>query len=594
MKELFSLNIYFKRYAGKMLIGVFCIVFSNIASVYVPVFVREGLNEAMFYLNISAGIGSSSFTEIAISASIGFGVCILMASFIRGVFMFFMRQKIIVVSRQIEFDLKNDIYRHYQKLDSAFYRKNFTGDMMARIGEDVSNVRMYVGPAVMYFVNIIFTFTAVLYQMFSINPYLSMYVLLPLPVLSYSIYKVSNLINKRTTEIQTKLSSITTFAQETFAGIRVIKSFGAERNFTHGFENENKEYRKSNLKLAVVNSFFIPLMLLLIGLSSLIVLYLGGIEAANGRFTSGNIAEFMIYINMLVWPVASLGWTTALVQKAAASQKRINAFLNTAPENLQEEGMPFKFTQEISFSNVSFRYENAKIDALHNINLTLKKGKIIGITGKTGCGKSSIVQLLMRLYEPTNGKITIDGVDLTKYQLSSYRNQVSYVPQDVFLFSETIAANIAFGSYEEDFNLAQVKEAAAFAELNADLNSLPEGIDTVLGERGVTLSGGQKQRVSISRALMRDAAIYVFDDCLSAVDATTEMKIIRTLSEQLKGKTAIIISHRVAPLAVADEIIVLANGEIIEKGTRQDLLNLKGEFAALSKMQAQDLKEFTI
>jgi len=297
---------------------------------------------------------------------------------------------------------------------------------------------------------------------------------------------------------------------------------------------------------------------------------------------------------MLVWPVASLGWTTALVQKAAASQKRINAFLNTAPENLQEEGMPFKFTQEISFSNVSFRYENAKIDALHNINLTLKKGKIIGITGKTGYGKSSIVQLLMRLYEPTSGKITIDGVDLTKYQLSSYRNQVSYVPQDVFLFSETIAANIAFGSYEEAFNLAQVKEAAAFAELNADLNSLPEGIDTVLGERGVTLSGGQKQRVSISRALMRDAAIYVFDDCLSAVDATTEMKIIRTLSEQLKGKTAIIISHRVAPLAVADEIIVLANGEIIEKGTREDLLNLKGEFAALSKMQAQDLKEFTI
>lgn len=586
MQELFALNIYFRRYAGKMLLGILCVVLTNVAAVYVPVFVRQGLDEAVFQSHFAAAVGGDVFLQKITITALVFGIAIILVSVIRGVFMFLMRQFIVVVSRHIEYDLKNDIYSHYQALGTGFYRRNFTGDMMARIGEDVSNVRMYVGPAVMYFVNIVFVFITVLFQMFSVNPYLSLFVLLPMPLLSFSIYKVSKLINRRTTDIQSQLSAITTFTQETFAGIRVLKSFGAEDNFKQAFEKEGIEYRRRNLKLALVNSLFFPLMLLLIGLSSLLVLYLGGLEAAKGNFTTGNIAEFMIYLNMLIWPVASLGWTTALVQKASASQKRINEFLNTAPETENSGKEPFHFNESIEFRNLTFTYENARVPALENLSLKIEKGKILGITGRTGSGKSTIAQLLMRQYPVQKGSLLLDGKEYDDIDLRDFRKHVAYVPQDVFLFSETIAGNIAFGAETDAVPMDRVEHAANLSGLTKDLGTLPNGLNTMLGERGVTLSGGQKQRVSIARAVLRNAELYVFDDCLSAVDAATEMQIIRNFASTLKGKTAVLISHRVAPLAVADHIVVLSQGRICEQGTKEELIALNGEFASLYRKQS--------
>lgn len=567
-----------------MIAGVLCVIISNIAGVFVPVLVRQGLDEALFHSAVSGSSGIN-WGHPAMMAAVGFGVIIILASALKGVFMYLMRKFIVVVSRHVEFDLKNDIYQHYQKLDLVFYRRNFTGDMMARIGEDVANVRMYVGPAVMYFTNIIFVFITVIFQMFAVNPTMTFYVLLPLPVLSISIYYVSLIINKRSLDIQNQLSKLTTFAQETFAGIRVIKSFGAEKHFTSAFEGEGKEYRKRTLKLAFVNSLFFPLMMLLIGLSNLIVLYLGGVEASRGTFTTGNIAEFVIYLNMLIWPVASLGWTTALVQKAAASQKRINEFLDTKPAQNVGGDKPFEFQDRIRFDHVSFTYQGSTTPALNDVSFELKKGTVIGITGRTGSGKSTLAQLLMRLYEPDSGTITVDGVSIKDFSVPAFRHAVGYVPQDVFLFSDTIRENIAFGKESADAGEDEIMDVAGKAGLESDLKRFPKGLDTILGERGVTLSGGQKQRVSIARALLRDAELYILDDCLSAVDAATEMEIINGFTAALKGKTAIIISHRVAPLSVADHILVLSHGHISEQGTKDELIARDGDFARLYKKQ---------
>jgi len=571
-----------------MVLGILCVIISNIVGVFVPALVRDGLDEALFQSRISNSHDSFWLSHPAVLAALGFGILILLASALKGAFMYLMRQFIIVVSRHVEYDLKNDIYDHYQKLDLSFYRRNFTGDMMARIGEDVGNVRMYIGPAVMYFTNIIFTFAVVIYQMFTVNPHMTWYVLLPLPFLSLSIYKVSTMINSRTAIIQTQLSKLTTFAQETFAGIRVIKSFGAEKNFEHSFDHEGKDYRKKNLQLAFVNSLFFPLMFVLIGLSNLIVLYLGGLEAAKGTFTPGNIAEFVLYLNMLIWPVASLGWTTALVQKAAASQKRINEFLHTEPQAAQKDSPDFELEDSISFENVTFSYAKSKVPALEEVNFTLKKGEILGITGRTGSGKSTLVQLLMRLYDPQSGEIRVDGKSWRDFNLESFRHKTAYVPQDVFLFSESIAENIVFGDPDGKVNDFEIELAASRAGLVKDIADFPNGFETLLGERGVTLSGGQKQRLSIARALVRDAELYVLDDCLSAVDAATEMMIIRAFAEALKGKTAIIVSHRVAPLAVTDRILVFNKGRIIESGTRESLIAQGGEFASIYKKQAME------
>lgn len=582
VKELLALNIYFKHYRKPIIIGLLFVFLSNIAGVYIPVLVRQGLDEAVFASKLSAvleGSGNAGFIALA------FGLLIVIASLIKGFFMYLMRQKIVVVSRHIEYDLKNDLYQHYQQLDVAFYRRNFTGDMMARIGEDVSNVRMYTGPAVMYFANILFVFVTVIFQMVNVNAYMSLYILLPLPFLSFSIYKVSTIINNRTGEIQRQLSAITTYAQETFAGIRVLKSFGAERFFEEGFEKESKEYRERSLKLAKVNSLFFPLMLLLIGFSNLLVLYLGGLEVARGNFSTGNMAEFLLYLNMLIWPVASLGWTTALVQKAAASQKRINEFLQTPAITEADNAVPFQFERELRFEHVTFTYEGKETAAVKDINFTLRKGEILGITGPTGCGKSTLAHFIMRQYEPAQGAISFDGVNVNTIRRDAYRQAIAYVPQDVFLFSDTIYENIAFGAPSE-VSAADVEKAAAMACLLGDIQGFPMGMNTMLGERGVTLSGGQKQRLSLARALLRQADLYVLDDCLSAVDLETEKQIISNLKAALNGRTAIIISHRVAPLSFANEILVMDLGEIVEHGSMDTLLKLKGSFAGLYERQA--------
>jgi ATP-binding cassette subfamily B protein len=588
MKELLSLNIYFKRYAAKMLFGIVCVLLSNAVGVYVAVFVREGINEASYHSNTAVGIGGDFLVKPALMAALGFVLLLLLVAALKGLFMYLMRQSIVVVSREVEYDLKNDIYQHYQQLGLPFYRSHFTGDMMARIGEDVSNVRMYVGPAVMYFANILFTFITIITQMILVNTQLTLLVLLPLPLLSYSIYRVSKIINRRNADIQQQLSTLTTAAQETFAGIRVIKSFGAEQFFHQDFSEKTAEYKRLNLKLALVNSLFFPLMILLVGISTLLVLYLGGVYAAEGRFSPGNIVEFILYLNMLIWPVASLGWTTALVQKAAASQKRINEFLHEPVDEDLEKGNPFDFQESIQFKSVGFTYPGSIKPSLSQLELTIPKGSIIGITGKTGSGKSTLAQLLTAQYLPDQGQLLIDGESIENFAKKSFYQTIAYVPQDVFLFSDTLANNIAFGLAEETADSERIEEAARKAGLGREINSLPLGLQTMLGERGVLLSGGQKQRVSIARALIRDAAIYIFDDCLSAVDAATEASIIQSFVNALQGKTAIIISHRLASLQLADQIVLLEDGQIVAQGSYNTLLRENEAFLQLHRLQSTE------
>lgn len=588
MKELLSLNIYFKRYAAKMLFGIVCVLLSNAVGVYVAVFVREGINEASYHSNTAVGIGGDFLVKPALMAALGFVLLLLLVAALKGLFMYLMRQSIVVVSREVEYDLKNDIYQHYQQLGLPFYRSHFTGDMMARIGEDVSNVRMYVGPAVMYFANILFTFITIITQMILVNTQLTLLVLLPLPLLSYSIYRVSKIINRRNADIQQQLSTLTTAAQETFAGIRVIKSFGAEQFFHQDFSEKTAEYKRLNLKLALVNSLFFPLMILLVGISTLLVLYLGGVYAAEGRFSPGNIVEFILYLNMLIWPVASLGWTTALVQKAAASQKRINEFLHEPVDEDLEKGNPFDFQESIQFKSVGFTYPGSIKPSLSQLELTIPKGSIIGITGKTGSGKSTLAQLLTAQYLPDQGQLLIDGESIENFAKKSFYQSIAYVPQDVFLFSDTLANNIAFGLAEETADSERIEEAARKAGLGREINSLPLGLQTMLGERGVLLSGGQKQRVSIARALIRDAAIYIFDDCLSAVDAATEASIIQSFVNALQGKTAIIISHRLASLQLADQIVLLEDGQIVAQGSYNTLLKENEAFLQLHRLQSTE------
>ncbi len=571
-----------------MLFGIVCVLLSNAVGVYVAVFVREGINEASYHSNTAVGIGGDFLVKPALMAALGFVLLLLLVAALKGLFMYLMRQSIVVVSREVEYDLKNDIYQHYQQLGLPFYRSHFTGDMMARIGEDVSNVRMYVGPAVMYFANILFTFITIITQMILVNTQLTLLVLLPLPLLSYSIYRVSKIINRRNADIQQQLSTLTTAAQETFAGIRVIKSFGAEQFFHQDFSEKTAEYKRLNLKLALVNSLFFPLMILLVGISTLLVLYLGGVYAAEGRFSPGNIVEFILYLNMLIWPVASLGWTTALVQKAAASQKRINEFLHEPVDEDLEKGNPFDFQESIQFKSVGFTYPGSIKPSLSQLELTIPKGSIIGITGKTGSGKSTLAQLLTAQYLPDQGQLLIDGESIENFAKKSFYQTIAYVPQDVFLFSDTLANNIAFGLAEETADSERIEEAARKAGLGREINSLPLGLQTMLGERGVLLSGGQKQRVSIARALIRDAAIYIFDDCLSAVDAATEASIIQSFVNALQGKTAIIISHRLASLQMADQIVLLEDGQIVAQGSYNTLLKENEAFLQLHRLQSTE------
>jgi ATP-binding cassette subfamily B protein len=509
------------------------------------------------------------------------------AAVIAGVFTFLMRQTIINVSRYIEYDLKNEIYHHYQILSLNFYKSNRTGDLMNRISEDVGKVRMYVGPAIMYTINTITLFAVAIIYMVDRSPTLTLYTLLPLPFLSVAIYKLSRLINKRSTIVQQSLSTLSTYSQETFSGISVIKSYGIEPRTNTEFENLSAENRQKQINLTKVQALFFPMMILLIGVSNLIVIYVGGMQYMNGEIEKiGTIAEFIIYVNMLTWPVATVGWVTSLLQQAEASQERINEFLNTEPDikNTATELTPIK--GDIEFKNVSFVYPDTNIEALKDVSFSLKSGQTLAILGKTGSGKSTILDLIGRLYDINNGSILIDNTEISKLNLFSLRESIGYVPQDAFLFSDTIKNNIKFG--KEDATEDEVIEAAKNARVHKNIIDFSNGYDTVLGERGITLSGGQKQRVSIARAIIKKPDILLFDDCLSAVDTETEEKILKNLVKLTKDKTTIIVSHRVSSAKNADQIIVLEDGRIIESGNHESLIYSDGYYKELYNKQLSE------
>lgn len=508
---------------------------------------------------------------------------ILGVALLRGFFLFLVRQTIIIMSRHVEYDMKNDIYEHYQQLPTSFFKMNSTGDLMARISEDVSRVRMYIGPAVMYGISLIVLFGMLIPYMFSINTTLTLYALSPLPILSVAIYFVNNQVNKRSEEIQRQLSKLSTFTQEAFSGIRVIKSFSREKNSVENFEQESNEYKDRSLKLTFVQAMFFPLIVGLIGVSTILTIYVGGMEVIEGTLSFGNIAEFVIYVNLLTWPVASLGWVTSIMQRAAASQKRINEFLNVKNDILSEKNLTNDIEGSVEFKNVSLKYDDSGINALKNISFSLESGKSLAIIGTTGSGKSTIANLIMRLYDASEGEIAIDGTNIKDYQVQHIRNQMGYVPQDVFLFSDSIKNNIAFS--DNSLPMEKIIEASKVADLHHNIEHFKEGYDTVLGERGITLSGGQKQRLSIARAIIKNPKILILDDALSAVDTKTEHNILSQLSKIMENRTSIIISHRVSSAQLADTILVLKNGEIIEEGTHNSLIDKQGAYHKLYQKQ---------
>ena len=517
------------------------------------------------------------------------GILILISALLRGIFMFFMRQTIIVMSRIIEYDLKNEIFEHYQSLPLSFYRKNNTGDLMNRISEDVSKVRMYFGPAIMYGITLLTLFLMVIPFMFSINFKLTIYSLIPLPILSLSIYLVNNIIHKRSEKIQESLSNLSTFVQEAFSGIRVIKAFDREEDINLQFEKESTDYKNKSLKLAFVQAVFFPLIMSLIGLSVILTIYIGGVEVFNGSISTGVIAEFIIYVNLLTWPVAALGWITSIIQQAAASQKRINEFLEKKTDIISTENLEKNLAGTIEFENVDFIYPDSGIHALKNISFKVNQGESVAIIGNTGAGKSTLANLICRMYDISSGSLKIDGQSIQRYNLSCLRSQIGFVPQDVFLFSDSIRNNIAFGN--PGMNEEKIIQAAKDADLLNNIADLPNGFDTRVGERGITLSGGQKQRVSIARAVAREPKILILDDALSAVDTKTENTILEAMTKIMKGRTSLIISHRVSSAKLASKIIVLLNGSIIEQGSHEDLLEKNGAYKGIYDQQLAQDKE---
>lgn len=580
-----------------MAAGVLFVTISNIFGIIPAKLIRYALDEThalitWYQVTKNFAAGDSVLGIISFNLMVFVGMVVVLA-LLKGLFMFFMRQTIIVISRYIEYDLKNDIYRHYQDLDYHFYAANNTGDLMNRISEDVSRVRMYVGPAIMYSVNMIVMFLLVIYAMAQVNVKLTIYTLLPLPVLSGIIYYVHSIINRKSEKVQEQLSGLSTFVQEAFSGIRVLKSFAREKGNFEEFDKQSLEYKKVSMELVKVNALFHPALLILVGLSTIITIYAGGIEVMKGTITVGNIAEFIIYVNMLTWPVASLGWVVSIVQRAAASQQRINEFLHTKPHIASGTLKPVDIKGAIEFRDVTFRYPNSTINAVEKLNFKILPGQSLAITGRTGSGKSTIASLVMRLTDPTIGNIFVDNNDLRHLNLSSYRSQTGYVAQEVFLFSDTIANNIAFG-IAGDLPEAQRKDrihnAAREAAIFENIMEFPGGFDTRVGERGITLSGGQKQRISIARAIIRNPSILVFDDCLSAVDTRTEEKILSNLRKIMKGKTTLVISHRISSVRHADQILVLDQGVIVEKGTHEELLRTKGVYARMNEKQSLEQK----
>ncbi|MCJ8166840.1 ABC transporter ATP-binding protein/permease [Pontibacter sp. E15-1] len=589
MKSLRYINKYLIRYKYRLLLGIVFTIISNFFQILPAQIVRHAFNlikEGISLFNLYEGLDQQELVYNIFAKSIlVYGVVILMMALLRGIFLFFVRQTIIVMSRLIENDLKNDIYAHYQSLPLSFYRRNNTGDLMARISEDVSRVRMYVGPAIMYGINLIVLFLMVIPYMLSVNVKLTMYTLIPLPVLAISIYYVNNIIQRKSDEIQRSLSGITTFVQEAFSGIRVLKSFVRENDSHNNFTKASNTYRDKSLELNFVNSLFFPLILFLVGLSTIITVYIGGQEVINGSITTGNIAEFIIYVNMLTWPVTALGWTASLVQRAAASQERINEFMNTKNDIVSRENISKPIKGDIVFENVDLIYPDTNIQALKNVSFSINHGETLAVIGNTGSGKSTIANLLPRMYDTTRGRILIDGVDVRDYNIKSLRSQIGYVPQDVFLFSDTISNNIGFGLPE--ITEEQMIQSTKDADVYENIARFPEKFETKLGERGITLSGGQKQRVSIARALVREPSILILDDSLSAVDTKTENAILNSLQRIMHNRTSIIISHRVSSVKLANRILVMEDGGIVQHGTHEELINQEGLYKALYERQLQ-------
>lgn len=582
MKELRHLNKYFYKYKYLFIGGVLITVIARFLALYTPRLVGDSMQIAEDY--VKNGIGTRQEVDAQILENL---LWIIAAALASGIFTFLMRQSLIVMSRHIEFDLKNEIFAQYEKLSQGFYKRNRTGDLMNRISEDVAKVRMYTGPAVMYGINTSITFIVVIIQMYLISPELTLYTLIPLPLLSYSIFKLSNAINKRSTIYQQNLSSLASFTQEMFSGIRIIKAHNIESTIQSDFQNLSTESKQKNMRLSFLNSLFGPLMIFLIGLSSLIVICIGGIMYINGSITHiGIIAEFILYVSMLTWPVASLGWISSMVQEAEASQKRINEFLKEVPEIQNKTNLPTEIIGNIEFKNVSFTYDDTNIQALKDISFKVKKGQTLAILGKTGSGKSTILALISRLYDIDKGELLIDGTPIDQVNLDSLRNSVAIVPQDAFLFSDTIKNNIKFG--KEDATDQEIIEVAQKAVVHHNIQEFKLGYDTILGERGITLSGGQKQRVSIARALIKDAPILLLDDSLSAVDTETEEAILQNLDKETQNKTTFIVSHRVSAARNADKIIVLDEGKIIQKGTHNQLLSEEGYYKDLYEKQLSE------
>lgn len=583
MKALLTLNKYFWKYKWRFLAGIIFVIISNVFSLFPARFVREGFDSVSKAItDFQAENGQTDMSDLKNQLLI-YGLLVIGAALARGVFMFFMRQTIIVMSRFIEFDLKNDIFQQYQRLSLAFYKRNKTGDLMNRISEDVNRVRMYLGPAVMYTINVASQLVLVIGVMLSINVKLTLYALLPLPLLSIAIYYVSNMINIRSERVQRQLSNISSFVQESFSGVRILKAYVKESEFQNEFENESRDYKDKSLHLVKVNALFLPLMTLLIGTSTLLTIYIGGLLAIEGEITTGVIAEFVIYVNMLTWPVASLGWVTSLVQRAEASQERINEFLHLEPEITNHRELPSSIGGTIEFRNVNFVYPDSGIHAIKDLSFKVEKGKSIAFIGKTGSGKSSVAYLIGRLYDRTSGEIFVDDTPIEQLNLNDLRASTGYVPQEGFLFSDTISRNIAFGIDKMDMSL--VEQASKDADVYQNIMDFPQKFDTRVGERGVTLSGGQKQRISIARAIIKEPQILIFDDCLSAVDTKTEEEILNNLKRIMDGKTTVIISHRLSSVKHCDEIIVLNDGAIEERGTHESLMEARGYYYDLFQKQ---------
>ena len=611
MRHLRALNKYFWKYRVRLGIGALFIIISNYFAVLAPQVtsfiidhvqksldaiqgtVRDAENSNRKYdwlvLNFIDWV-EQNFSERKDLSTVVIlcGVTILLLALLRGFFMFLMRQTIIVMSRHIEYDQKNEVFQHYQQLDTNFYKTHSTGDLMSRMSEDVARVRMFTGPAIMYLINLVALISLSLFYMLQANKMLTLYVLSPLPVLAVTIYYVNSLINKRSERLQALLANLTTNAQESYSGIRVIKSFVQEKAMLGFFDKNSEDYKKNAIGLSKIESLYFPAMALLIGLSTLLTIMIGGYYYINypGEMSLGTITEFVIYINMLTFPVSAIGWTASMIQRAAASQKRLNEFLHTKPAIHDEPlAKKIKFDGNIQFQNVDFTYSHTGIEALKNFSLSIKKGEKVAIIGRTGSGKSTVAQLLLRMYDVKSGKIEYDGTDIKEMDLHSLREQISYVPQDVFLFSDTVANNISFGLKKD--NRVDVEKAALQASVHRDIIGFSEKYDTMIGERGVTLSGGQKQRISIARALIKDHGLVIFDDCLSAVDAKTENEIIGNLYRYLENRTAIIITHRIFSLFHFDKIVVIEDGQIVEQGTHEQLMGLNGYYTELYNRQQQ-------